>query len=103
MCALLGQHLQRRGLRLRRPLQCLQQIAQFKESLNGYIWSANNELRTVGAEHPGRKATGRFVGKSDEYALTVPVFQPLLDTKGLANERVPWVIQSDLLKNVSIM
>jgi hypothetical protein len=84
-------------------LQCLQQIAQFKESLNGYIWSANNELRTVGAEHPGRKATGRFVGKSDEYALTVPVFQPLLDTKGLANERVPWVIQSDLLKNVSIM
>jgi|SRR5580692_2986204 len=103
MCALLGQHLQRRGLRLRRLLQCLQQIAQFKESLNGYIWSANNELRTVGAEHPGRKATGRFVGKSDEYALTVPVFQPLLDTKGLANERVPWVIQSDLLKNVSIM
>jgi len=84
-------------------LQRLQQIAQFKESLNGYARSAKNELRTVGAEHPGRKTTGRLVGKSDEYTLTVPVFQSLLDTKGLAHERVPRVIQSDLLKNVSIM
>ncbi len=67
------------------------------------MWSANNELRTVGPEHPGRKTAGSFVGKSDENALAVPILQPLLDTKGLASERVPRVIESDLVKNVCIM
>lgn len=67
------------------------------------MWSANNELRTVGTEHPGRKTAGSFVGKSDEDALAVPILQPFLDAKGVASVRVPWVIESDLVKNVCIM
>jgi hypothetical protein len=103
MRALLGQHLQRYKFGLRSLLQRHHQIAQFKKSLNGNVRSAKSELHTVRAEHPGRKTAGGFVGKPDENAIALPVLKSLLHAKGAPSERVPWVIDSDLLKNVCIM
>jgi hypothetical protein len=60
-------------------------------------------LRTVGSEHPGGKTAGGFVGKPDEDELAVPILHPLVNTKGLAGERMPCVIKRDLLRNVCIM
>ena len=103
MRALLRQHLQRDEVGLRRLLQRHHQIAQFKKSLNGNVRSAKSELHAVRAEHPGRKTAGGFVRKPDENAIALPVLQPLLHVEGPPCERVPRVIESDLLKNVCIM
>jgi hypothetical protein len=103
MCALLGQHLQRFKVGLRSLLQRHHQMAQFKKSLNGNVRSAKSELHTVRTEHPGRKTAGGFVGKPDKNEIALPVLQSLLHAEGAACERVPWVIESDLLKNVCIM
>ena len=64
---------------------------------------ANDELRTIGAEHPDGETTAGFVGKPHENALAVPILLPIADAQGLACKRMPRVINRDLLKTVCTM